>query len=319
VDKCPGFSHLIVIPRLQVQNANAISSPHTHGFPSMTAFLGLMWALERKTAARGLDLQFNAIGVVVHKHQELSTKGGFLKTFRLTRNPIQRDGKTSAIVEEGRIHLDLSLVLAVQSDSLEIANETTKREIAGIVKDIITHQRIAGGSVVPSSASRWKQTPYVSLAEDFERVKMRLLPGFVMVERQDLLDSRYQSMVECRPAASRLEAWLSLSSVNWNWREEADGTSGSWEHDRTGLGWLVPIPLGYAALTEVQAPGTVTNARDEEVPFCFVESIFGIGQWLSPHRINRVEEMLWYADSRPENGLYGCGNDYSVGPTFDFN
>ena len=48
---CPDFTHLLVLPRLRVQNANAISSPLTHGFPSMTAFLGLMWALERKAVA----------------------------------------------------------------------------------------------------------------------------------------------------------------------------------------------------------------------------------------------------------------------------
>ena len=45
----PEFTHLLVLPRLRVQNANAISSPLPHGFPAMTAFLGLMWALERKT------------------------------------------------------------------------------------------------------------------------------------------------------------------------------------------------------------------------------------------------------------------------------
>ena len=31
------------LPHLRIQNANAISSPLTHGFPSITAFTGLMW------------------------------------------------------------------------------------------------------------------------------------------------------------------------------------------------------------------------------------------------------------------------------------
>ena len=54
MSQCPEFTHLLALPRLRVQNANAISSPLTHGFPAMTAFLGLMWALERKTYAAGL-------------------------------------------------------------------------------------------------------------------------------------------------------------------------------------------------------------------------------------------------------------------------
>ena len=73
---CPEFSHLLVLPRLRVQNANAVSSPLTHGFPSMTAFLGLMWALERRAAAAGIPhLAFNAVGVVCHDWQEQVTDG----------------------------------------------------------------------------------------------------------------------------------------------------------------------------------------------------------------------------------------------------
>ena len=36
---------LLVLPHLRIQNANAISSPLTHGFPSMTAFLAGMGQL----------------------------------------------------------------------------------------------------------------------------------------------------------------------------------------------------------------------------------------------------------------------------------
>jgi len=85
---CPGYSYLLVLPHLHVQNANAVSSPLTHGFPSITAFLGLMWALERKARDAGLDLALNAVGVVCHDHQELVTEGGYVKAFRLTRNPL---------------------------------------------------------------------------------------------------------------------------------------------------------------------------------------------------------------------------------------
>ena len=52
----PSSEGLLILPRLSVQNANAISSPLTHGFPSMTAFLGLMWALARRLETHGLPL-----------------------------------------------------------------------------------------------------------------------------------------------------------------------------------------------------------------------------------------------------------------------
>lgn len=319
--ECPHFEHLLVLPRLRVQNANAISSPLTHGFPSITALLGLMWALERKTQAAGLDLQFNAVGVIAHDHQEQVTDGGFVRSFRLTRNPLDKDGSTAAIVEEGRIHLDISLVFAVQSQALLDAQAAPA--VAAQVRDVVAAMRIAGGSVIESPASRGRQRPYVmSLTGDaegrdklFNQLKLRLLPGFALVERSDLLEQRHHDMREQHPAPTRLDAWLSLSRINWHWRD------GQWRHDRQQLGWIVPIPLGYGALGELQPAGSVANARDRDTPFRFVESLYGIGQWLSPHRLHSPQQLLWYADSRPEDGLYRCRNDYRPTPAheFDFN
>ena len=43
---------LLLLPHLRVQNANAISSPLTWGFPAPTAFLGFVHALERRLLGR---------------------------------------------------------------------------------------------------------------------------------------------------------------------------------------------------------------------------------------------------------------------------
>lgn len=327
--ECPQFDHLLVIPRLRVQNANAMSSPLTHGFPSMTAFLGLMWALERKTKAAGLDLRFNAVGVVCHNHQEQTTDGGYVKAFCLTRNPVGKDGGTAAIVEEGRIHLELSLVFAVQSETLT----TTPSRTEGIVmqiRELLLSMRIAGGSVIPSTAMRLRQHPYVITLTGgeegrdkiFNRAKLRLLPGFTLVGRDDLLQQRFDALCAEDPDTSKLDAWLSLSRINWRNGEVADGkatpTKVPWTHDRKKLGWIVPIPVGYGALTELQEPGSVANARDATTPFRFVESLYSIGQWLSPHRLQSPQQLLWYADSQPDNNLYRCRNDYPTSQMYDF-
>ncbi|THF62838.1 type I-F CRISPR-associated protein Csy2 [Pseudothauera nasutitermitis] len=320
--ECLHFEHLLVLPRLRVQNANAISSPLTHGFPSMTAFLGLMWALERKTQAAGLDLQFNAVSAVVHNHQELVTDGGFIHSLRLTRNPLDKDGGSAAIVEEGRIHLDISLVFAVQSQALLDAQAAPA--IAAQVGDLLAAMRIAGGTVVQSPVPRGRRLPYVmSLTGDaesreklFGQLTLRLLPGFALVERSDLLAQRHAALQAQHPGATRLDAWLSLSRINWHWQEEGDG--GQWRHDRQNLGWIVPIPLGYGALGELQPAGSVANARDWGTPFRFVESLYGIGQWLSPHRLYSPQQLLWYADSHLQDGLYRCRNDYRQTPVHDF-
>lgn len=322
MSQCPAIDYLLVLPHLRVQNANAISSPLTHGFPSITAFLGVMWALERRTHQAGLDLQFNAVGVVAHQYQEQSSGDAFTRGFHLTRNPIDKDGSTAAIVEEGRMHLDISLVFGIQSQALLNASEEERQKLAAQVQELLMPMRVAGGSLIPSTAPHRRQQPYVvSLPEDsaeqsrvFREKRVHLLPGFALVERADLLQQRHEQLQAKNPQASALEAWLSLSRINWRY----DAEHKEWQHDRAGNGWIVPIPVGYGALTEVLPAGSVANARDKDTPFRFVESLFSIGQWVSPHRLESVQDLLWYADSQPEQGLYRCRNDYQPTPIFNF-
>ncbi len=315
---CPDFDHLLVLPHRRVQNANAVSSPLTHGFPSMTAFLGLAWALQRKARAAGLDLAFPAIGVVCHDRQEQTTDSGFVRSFRLTRNPVGKDGAAAAIVEEGRIHLDLSLVLAVRSQRWASDTDARHADLAQVA-DWLDGLRIAGGSVLPSAQpTRSRHRPFLvdlsGTAEDraaeFRKLRMRLLPGSALVAREDLLDRRWAELQATEPQARRLDAWLSLARVNWRYRAEDGPQRAGWAHDRAGGGWIVPIPVGYGALGELLPAGSVANARDGATPFRFVESLYSVGEWVGAHRLPSPQHLLWYADSQPDLGLYRCRNDY---------
>jgi len=303
--------YLLVIPRLRVQNANAISSPLTHGFPSMTAFLGLMWALERKLkTTAGLELMLEGVGVVCHDYVEQVSDGGFAKTFRLTRNPIDRSGKTAAIVEEGRIHLDISLVFKVRFD---LSLDEWREKYLQLVVDTLMTMRIAGGSILPMKNPGLKRyQPQILDVSDFHKVRRQLMPGFTLIERTDLLNSRLDELRAENPQTTRLDAWLSLSRINWRYQLESDSEKGVWKHDRAGLGWVVPIPVGYGALSELYEPGVVANARDQITPFRFVESLYSIGQWVASYRLSSPEQMLWYVDSQPDKGLYRCRNQFST-------
>lgn len=312
---CPNFTHLLVMPHLRVQAANAISSPLTHGFPSMTAFIGLKWALQRKASAAGLgDLKFRAVGVVCHGYQEL-VSDGYIKSFCLTRNPVARDGKTAAIVEEGRIHLEISLVFAVHTAQFGVEED---QALAEQLSQILQNMRVAGGTLLPPE---YRSAPYwVALTGDpqgkretFEKIRMRLLPGFALVSRDDLLAEELARQQSLHPAATVLDAWLSRSRWNWSYQpsDSQHPGKGRWQHDRgKGSGWIVPIPVGYAALSPLQPPGSVAHTRDGCVPFCCVESLYSLGEWISPHRLHAAEQLLWYAGGEPEQGRYRCLNDY---------
>lgn len=318
----PESQGLLILPRLRIQNANAISSPLTHGFPSMTAFLGLMWALERKLCADGIGMAFNSVGVICHDFDEQVTEGGYTKAFRLTRNPVDKDGSTAAIVEEGRVHLDLTLILGVSSETV-LEEAEARQTLANTVVETLASMRVAGGSIVPARGTAASQrAELIRLAEDpaearkqFRRLRRRWLPGFALVCRDDLLAQRLASLRATEPTATALDALLDLSRINW--RPEPGASSDTerkvveWKPEPRA-GWVVPIPVGYGALSVIHPAGSVKNARDTHTDFRFVESLYSIGQWISPHRLVSVRELLWYGHSDVEGGLYRCRNDFAA-------
>jgi len=59
---------LLLLPHLKVQNANALSSPFTIGFPAITAWLGAVHALQRKVNGGGLpQARFNSVAIISHQ------------------------------------------------------------------------------------------------------------------------------------------------------------------------------------------------------------------------------------------------------------
>ena len=310
--------HLLVLPRLQIQNANTISSPLTWGFPAMSAFVGFMHALEQRLPDE-LLLEFHQVGVVCHSHEILSSSAGYnLQQFHLTRNPVGKEGKTAAIAEEGRMHLELSLIFAVDRETWP--DNRTQQDMAQRIDDIARGMRIAGGSVIePTAASNRPKPALVSMPDDsgeyeaeFRRLQRRshLLPGFALVLNEDALSQRLADMQHNTPDTTRLDAWLDFARLHRDCIVDADTGAHQWQI-RSTPGWHVPIPVGYGALGQLHAAGEVTNARDATTPFRFVESLYSIGQWVSPHRLRRPESLLWYIDNDMEHGVYRLNNKYT--------
>lgn len=317
----------LTLPRLRIQNANAISSPLTWGFPAITAFTGLMAALERRLG-QGAGIEFLGVGVVCHGFEAQATQGGFTRAFHLTRNPVLADGSTAAIVEEGRVHLDLTLVFEVQIDPSH-RGEAEQQSLANRVADTLAGMRVAGGSVMPPlvHAARRRNQPTLELLaaqeeqeKQFRRWARRWLPGFALVSRDDLLQSRWAEMKDADPNANLLDAWLDLS--RWNQRavarqpakvRDAPPGEADWVSDMRD-GWLVPMPVGFASLSDLHASGTVSGARDMATPLRFVETVWSMGQWISPHRLRRMADLVWYPEhdfGAGPGSVYRCRNDHT--------
>lgn len=303
------YSAAIVLNRLRVQNANLLSSPLTWGFPAPSAFTGFVHSLERELGERGL--RFPGVGIVCH-HVEPQTSGGaFTQALRLTRNPLNHDGSSPAIVEEGRAHLTVSLVIPLAGAGAP-ATETQAQTLATEIGALALSRRLAGGSIwPPKGTDRPLASGHVWTDADkgWRQIRRRLLPGFALIERSALLAQRTATMQAENPAHTSLDALLDLIALHYTPASTDPAERAPWPAPtRRKKGWLVPIPAGYAAISPLYPPGTVRNARDPGVPFRFVESVLTLGEWRSPYRLSDLDALLWRHEADPDRGVYRVRN-----------
>lgn len=317
---------VLLLPRLRVQNANAVSSPLTWGFPAPSAFTGFAHALQRRLNTMGHRLNFGGVGIVCHQFdpQVFQPPGRRTQVFRLTRNPLDKDGNTSAIVEEGRTHLEVSLVLTVSGEDCPY-NDDDRKTLAAEVLACAEGMRLAGGSVMPNPNRHKYPAQWITWPDlmderrvEFRRLRRRLMPGFALVSREQLLAQHLDHLRQTQPQTNALDALLDLCRLNIepeaapDTGDEAQAepakSATTWAVRKQHRGWLVPVPVGYAAISPLYQPGEVKNARNTELPFRFVESVLTLGEWLSPHRIAELPHLLWHHDAQPDAGLYRVHN-----------
>lgn len=295
---------LVLLPHIQVRNANMISGPLSWGFPSITAFLGTAHALFKQER---FPVTPAGVGVVCHHFEPQASRPAYTYALHLNRNPLDRDGSSASLVEEGRAHLEVSLVLGLagELDDEEQCNDLTKK-----MYDAIQGMRIAGGSVQPNFRKPWGKLMPDALEEQNktfrQEIRRRLLPGFVLTEQRDQLLNHLTEMRVQSPEATELDALLDVCRINWEPEQDPEDPGKAEWSPRRKKGWLVPVPVGYRGLSPLYEAGSVRNARDSTTPFRFVESVYTLGEWKSPHRLNGPHELLWHYWTDPEAGLYLC-------------
>ena len=305
------MKHLLLLNNLRVENANAISGM-TWGFPAPTNFLGFAHALSRKCQNKwGESASLSGVGIVCHSHQVHTQRpSGFEHVFALSRNPLTKDGKTAPFNEEGRMHMTVSLLVECEFDPLDLAlgdelPEQRIRQFENQLLDWLATQRLAGGTITEIGRVRYSSFDETSeeSIRSFRRQMLRLIPGFVLLDRSDLLQAHHAIRLEENPDAELLDSWLDFVALCYQPEpvglEEGEDpipgeTKADWQiKPKPGKGYLVPLATGYQAISELYEPGTVARARDNSVPFRFVESAYSIGEWRSPHRLHSPEDLLW--------------------------
>jgi len=321
-------TQLLVVPHVRVHGANMLT-PMTWGFPPPTTFLGLMTALRLRLKDKGFpsDFQFTGIGIICHKSEpqvyNLGSKN-HRYSLSLTRNPLEK--KASGISDasyhaEGKCHFEVTLLFSVDLGEWKgkIEGEFLKEKATDIGNELQT-MRIAAGQVLPmNSVPYWVPFSEDDKEKKFKRLRYRFLPGFALVSGERRSNTTWKKLKdEKSPDTPFFEAWLEQirryykdeSSPSEKSEEETDKLPKQKADKKTG--WTVPLLVGYGSLTRLYEGGEIPNTRDLTTPFRAVEGLYSIGEWVSPHRISKPEDILWqYAEYDEVNGVYRCVNSFN--------
>jgi CRISPR-associated protein Csy2 len=289
------MKNILLIPYIQIHNANALSSPYTIGFPAMTAWLGAVHALQRQLKTRDIDfedLDFKSVGIVCHDINLQTHKGNsdFVYSIVGTGNPLDKSGNRPSFIEEARCHLTVSLVIEYTCDYDQDLTEHVNQLITGKLK-------FAGGDVVTAK-------PAVTFEIDLENQKQlitRLMPGFCLVERRDLMQ---QGMTDGQDAIDALLDYITVKHTS-----QIDKDKVTWTSSRKTKGWIVPIATGFHGISDL---GFAENQRDPDTLHRFAESIVTLGEFIMPYRIDNLDNMLWHTHVDIESNLYLCQQNQPI-------
>jgi CRISPR-associated protein Csy2 len=285
---------VLIIPHILVHNANALSSPFTIGFPAMTAWLGATHALQRKLNSDGFeDLKFNATAVLSHKAdlQVHRGVGDYVNSIIGTSNPVDKDGKRPAFIEEARIHLDVSLVIEFS----ELHKRDEDRFLERVAHHLQSRMKMAGGDIFGFRKPTIERVEDES-EEDIKRIRGKLMPSYAIVERKDLMLEAMDRGLDA------MDALLDYVIINHASEQDEDGKV-LWTSKRKSAGWIVPIATGFQAVSKL---GKAKNQRDADKPHCFAESVVTLGEFKMVYKIESLDEILWHYSVDKEHGLYLC-------------
>ena len=291
--------NFILIKNIQVQNANALSSPYTIGFPSMTAWLGFVHALERYVCKKALpEASLKSMAVVCHEIYLHTVKNGYNYHIINSKNPpstrIDKKflDKNKSFIPEPRCNMKCSLLIEHNVCRGQWS------ELYGVFNHRLHLMKIAGGDIVDFQKLNENLCCLIDESEkqEIRKLTRQMMPGYLIIERRDLM---VQSMFEGRDA---LEALLDhLKIINYCDKDEHGNIF--WKKKRKNPGWIVPIATGFHGITELKQ---IEGQRDPDTPHRFAEAVITLGEFIMPYRAQSLDEMLWYYYIDSKNSLYLC-------------
>lgn len=291
----------LLLSHLKIHNANAMSSTFTVGVPAMTAWLGGVHALERtiRHIPEYARVTFHKLAVSFH-HTELQV---YHKPFESnhyisgTGNPLVKKGAgfvKASFIEEPRIHLDVSLLIEMSKTDV---NQT--EQLSEDIRHCLQKLKFAGGDIEQVLKVQVVYAEEHSV-ESAKRILRQLMPGYVLIERRDLLQQEMEN------GADGLDGLLHYLEIKEEPVKNEGGEILKWKYTKAVSGWLVPIAVGFHGISP--SGKAVKNQRDPSVPHCFTESVVTLGEFRLPVRFDDIDEIMWNYHYDEGSQYYLCEN-----------
>lgn len=314
----------LLFDRVDIEQANAISGPLNYGFPAIGGFVGAIHHLARRLNTETFPLSLGGVLIACHRCTPQIFRAGRYSdaTFIQSRNPLRRNGETAAIVEEGKVALTVSLVVEITGarDTVLDHDEMLCRQL----KELLMQQRIAGGSV------RKIKDVHLYQQQQTGELAHALAPAFVLTDaREEIpvlleelrsgvrhhyqrgkikpLDSEPPTGLPPQPQANALDVLLATAQL---FHLPPDEGETAWKRYsiKNGRGWLVPLAIGYQAISRDYPPGEMLNTRKPDYPSRYVETVYSLGKWVFAPRLETageapLEQHFWRYQP-PQETLY---------------
>ncbi len=292
----------LLMNHLHIQNANALSSPYSIGFPAMTAWLGAVHALQRNLRQLGMhDVFLTKMAVICHDFilQTYRGKNDYVYSIIGTANPADKDGERPSFIEEARCHLNVSLL--IETEGIKGDNET---DFLDHVRKQLYRMKMASGDILSFKSVE----PLYVDDNDEKQVRAcirKLMPGYVLIERRDLMTASMEKGKDALEALVDHVKILYQSNKSCEPNDDNVDKSMTWKGSKKEPGWIVPIAVGFHGISQL---GKAKNQRDETTEHRFAESVVTLGEFKMPYRVRSLDEMMWEYNVNLEQNLYVCKN-----------
>lgn len=267
----------IVIPVARVDNVSAATSSLLVSPPTPLAALGLMRKMEIDLQQVGILPRgrhpFECVSLIVH---EFEISPGHRRIPPEMRG--EENKKAGAMLDDPEGHLLCTLVISARmaADDLNAIKAHLARNIRGyrLGGGRIVRAGIASPDVGKDSKPGINPVEVAADEEQFQRILRALPSGSVLADRTYMLAEN----PEDPDGGDALDRLLDVVVRKKVTSGEGKQATTSWR--RKHAGWLVPVAIGWRAISDVRMRKGMREAEGV-VGHAWAEDVLGLGEWVS--------------------------------------